>query len=148
MTGTNKIVLLSTVNHSRNLYPGLWTHCNNYNTEPSKSLGVIFLWKIIDIYYSMLKHKHLENFFHHINNLHQNIKACVCYFLSNFYFSPNDTPSKTMKNVFYFIKKALFILKIFKFLYFNKNLTTHFVWYLENDIRCDNKVWHWNLVHW
>ena len=31
------------------------------------------------------------------------IKACVCYFLSNFYFSPNDSPSKTMKNVLYFI---------------------------------------------
>ena len=31
------------------------------------------------------------------------IKACVCYFLSNFYFSPNDSPSKNMKNVFYFI---------------------------------------------
>ena len=31
------------------------------------------------------------------------IKACVHYFLSNFYFSPNDSASKTMKNVFYFI---------------------------------------------
>ena len=30
-------------------------------------------------------------------------KACVCYFLSNFNFPPNDSPSKTMKNVFYFI---------------------------------------------
>ena len=30
-------------------------------------------------------------------------KACVRYFLSNFYFTPNDSPSKTMKNVFYFI---------------------------------------------
>ena len=30
-------------------------------------------------------------------------KACIRYFLSNFYFSPNDSPSKTMKNVFYFI---------------------------------------------
>ena len=39
--------------------------------------------------------------------------ACVRYFLSNFYFSPNDNPSKTMKNVFYFIKKALFVLNIF-----------------------------------
>ena len=28
------------------------------------------------------------------------VKACVRYFLSNFYFSPNDSPSKTMKNVF------------------------------------------------
>ena len=31
------------------------------------------------------------------------LKACVRYFLSNFYFSQNDIPSKTMKNVFYFI---------------------------------------------
>ena len=30
-------------------------------------------------------------------------KACVCYYLSKFYFSPNDSPQKTMKNVFYFI---------------------------------------------
>ena len=29
-------------------------------------------------------------------------KAYVSYFLSNFYFSPNDNPSKAMKNVFYF----------------------------------------------
>ena len=72
-----------------------------------------------------------------------------------------------MKNVFYFIFKALFILEIFKFLYFrlplffalpaialegdsrkilkvydviiclNKNLITCFVWYLEKEIRCD-----------
>ena len=31
------------------------------------------------------------------------LKACACYFLSNFIFSPNDSPSKTMKNIFYFI---------------------------------------------
>ena len=30
-------------------------------------------------------------------------KACVGHFLSNFYFSPIYSPSKTMKNVFYFI---------------------------------------------
>ena len=29
------------------------------------------------------------------------IKACVRYFLTNFYFSPNDSTSKTMKDVFY-----------------------------------------------
>ena len=45
------------------------------------------------------------------------LKACVRYFLSNFYFSPNDSPSKTVKNVSYFLKKALFVLEIFKFLY-------------------------------
>ena len=32
-----------------------------------------------------------------------NIKACVRYFLRNFWFSPNDSPSKNMKYVFYFI---------------------------------------------
>ena len=48
----------------------------------------------------------------------QGFKACVCHFLPNLYFSPNDTPSKAMKNVFYFIQKALFTLKIFRFLYF------------------------------
>ena len=34
----------------------------------------------------------------------------------NFVISFNDSPSKMMKNVFYFILKALFVLKIFKFL--------------------------------
>ena len=33
----------------------------------------------------------------------QVFKVCVHYFLTNFYFSPNDSPSKTKKNVFYFI---------------------------------------------
>ena len=31
------------------------------------------------------------------------LEASVRYFLSNFYFPSNDSPSKTMKNVFYFI---------------------------------------------
>ena len=31
------------------------------------------------------------------------LKACVHYFLSNFYLSPNDSPSKFMKNALYFI---------------------------------------------
>ena len=28
------------------------------------------------------------------------LKACVCYFLTNFYFSLNDSPSKNMEDVF------------------------------------------------
>ena len=47
------------------------------------------------------------------------LKACVFYFLSKFYFSLNHSPSKTMKNVFYFIWKAYFILELFRFLYFH-----------------------------
>ena len=46
-------------------------------------------------------------------------KACVRYFLTNFYLSPNDSPSKTMKDVFYFIWKALFVLGTFDFLCFH-----------------------------
>ena len=72
-----------------------------------------------------------------------------------------------MKNAFYFIQKALFVLEIFKFLYLglplflfpvshcftgwskinlkvygvitclNKKFITHFVWYLENEKRYD-----------
>ena len=92
-------------------------------------------------------------------------KACVRYFLTNFYLSRNDSPLKTMKAVFNFILKALFVLEIFKFLYFhlllffslsihcfrasskinlkvyeiinclNKNLIIHVVWYLEKKKR-------------
>ena len=50
------------------------------------------------------------------------LQACVRYFLTNLYFSPNDSPSKTMKDVFGFIEKALFVLEIFKFLYFHLSL--------------------------
>ena len=46
------------------------------------------------------------------------LKACVRYFHQIFIFSPNSSPSKTMKNAFYFIWKALFVLEIFNFLYF------------------------------
>ena len=35
-------------------------------------------------------------------------RACVRYFLSNFYFSPKDGPSKTMKSVFLFHLKSSF----------------------------------------
>ena len=34
--------------------------------------------------------------------------TCVCYFLTNFYFSPIDSPIKTIKDVFYFIRLSLF----------------------------------------
>ena len=46
------------------------------------------------------------------------VKACVRYFYQISVFAPNDSPSKTMKSVFYFIKKALFVLEIFKILEF------------------------------
>ena len=44
------------------------------------------------------------------------LKLVSAIFYEIFIFSPNDSPSKAIKNVFYSIKKALFILEIFKFL--------------------------------
>ena len=43
------------------------------------------------------------------------LKLVPAIFYQFLIFSPNDSPSKTMKNVFYFIEKALFVLEIFKF---------------------------------
>ena len=88
------------------------------------------------------------------------------HFLSDFYFSPNDRPSKTMKDVFISNKRLfsflrysdicisvfpLFLsvghcfrscsktnLKVYGVINcLNKNLITHFVWYLEKEKRYD-----------
>ena len=93
-------------------------------------------------------------------------KACVRYFLSNFYFSPNYSPSKLWNMIFFLHLKRLFPsqnIQIFVFLSSplflsvshcfrgwskinlwrhncrNKNLATHFVWYLEKEKRYDIK---------
>ena len=50
----------------------------------------------------------------------------------------NDSPSKMMRNAFYFILKALFLLKIFKFLY----------WLIEHEEKTtwlERQAWFWNL---
>ena len=43
------------------------------------------------------------------------LKACVCYFN----ILPQKKALKNCKNAFYFTKKAIFVLEIFKFLYFS-----------------------------
>ena len=90
------------------------------------------------------------------------LKFVSAIFYQIFIFSPKDSTLKTMKNVFCFIWKALFVLEIFKVLYFRlplfppcqpllkrgwskinhkaydvincltKKLIPHFVWYFEN----------------
>ena len=93
-------------------------------------------------------------------------KACVCYFLTNFYFLPNDSASKTMKKFLFHLKSSFrswdiqisvdssFPLFFSVSHYFrgwfkknlkvcdvinclNENLVTYYVWYLEKEIRCD-----------
>ena len=46
----------------------------------------------------------------------EKLRLVSAIFYKIFVFPPNDSPSKTMKSVFYFIKKALFVLEIFKLL--------------------------------
>ena len=46
--------------------------------------------------------------------LYQKLKFVSAIFYQMFIFSSSDRPSKTMKNVFHFILKALFVLEIFK----------------------------------
>ena len=86
-----------------------------------------------------------------------------------FIFHQMMVEKKTKKNVFYFILKDLFVSRYSNFCIFvfpsffpvsycfrgwlkknlkvyhainclNKNLITHFVWYLEKDIKCDTEI--------
>ena len=47
---------------------------------------------------------------------HLFLKLVSAIFYQILVFPPNDSPPKTMKSVFYFIEKALFVLEIFKLL--------------------------------
>ena len=51
-----------------------------------------------------------------VKALDPSLKFVSAIFYQIFVFPLNDSPSKTMKRVFYFITKALFILKKFKLL--------------------------------
>ena len=77
---------------SMNVALGCWLGCFPTNRS---SLPEVFCKKGVLINFAKVTEKHL------CQNL--SFKACVRYFLSSFYFSPNESPSKTMKNVFYFI---------------------------------------------
>ena len=74
------------------------------------------------------------------------LKACVRCFLSNFYFSPNDSPSKTPNiQIFVFSFSPLFLLVSHCFRGWSKKNPTvydvinclNFVWFLEKEIKCD-----------
>ena len=93
------------------------------------------------------------------------LKACVRYFLSNLYFSQNDSTSKTMKNVYLFHLKSSFRSRDIQIIVFpfpplfspvshcfggwykknlkvyddinclSKKLIKQFVWYLEKKLK-------------
>ena len=105
-----------------------------------------------------------QNYFRKEKYGQVHFKACVHYFLSKFYFSPNDTLSKTMKNdflinfksffrswdiqVFVFLSSPLFppvshLFRGWSKINLNKNLITFCSIYWEG-----KKAWHWNFVSW
>ena len=61
----------------------------------------------------------------------------------------SETYSKMMENAFYFTLKALFVLKIFKFLskiydataWETRNYSTYIAQYLKKQRQLDNKIW-------
>ena len=72
------------------------------------------------LYNKGLRHERVK--WNHLIRILLIFKACVRYFYQIFIFSPNDSPSKTMKSAFYFVKKAPFVLGIIKFLYFRPSI--------------------------
>ena len=73
-----------------------------------------------------------------------NLKFVSTIFYQFFIFSPNDSPLKTMKNVCYFIWKALSVLKRFDFLWFFTFLSTLFKckWTNWSGVIYDVMNWH------
>ena len=65
-----------------------------------------------------IEHTTSGQFFNTLSQIFRTLKL-VSVFL---FFSPNGSPSKTMKNAFYFIKKTLFVLEIIKCFYFRLSL--------------------------
>ena len=55
--------------YSTNLYASIWTHCYNYSTAPFGNNLLITFILSLNVRISID-----HNIFHHINNLHQNIK--------------------------------------------------------------------------
>ena len=80
-----------------------------------RSLAELFRRHNTDICAYILKLQEIE--------AHLEFQAWVYYFYQIFIFSPNDSPSKTMKNAFYFILfYFIFVLEIFRFSYFHPSL--------------------------
>ena len=79
---------------------------------------------IVTLHISLIFHKQLHVRTPASNCFLHCLKLLSAIFYQFFIFSPNDSPLKIMKNVLYFIEKALFILEILKFLWFFPFLST------------------------
>ena len=77
---------------------------NLYSMVPWMSRNRWSIWSLSDSNgiqtHKQLVHKQTLN---NLAKLAKKLKTYICYFLSNLYFSPNVSPSKTMKKLFYSI---------------------------------------------
>ena len=82
---------------------------NEYKFKKPK----FYLRYVDDILAAFEKEQDSTIFLKFLNNKHPNIKGTISGLRQ---FLATESPLKTMKNAFYFTSKALFVLKIFKFL--------------------------------
>ena len=103
----NPVKSLAYINCHSSSSPTLASPSNSIRNNCEK----IFSWSII---YNPIIYKFFKDFTNHRKKTNRVVVlssrpfpniliACVRYFLSSLYFSPNDSPLKMMKNVFYFI---------------------------------------------
>ena len=90
---------------------------NITRTWNEKVLNLCFRWHILRSYHFVagVTFKHLQKCNHSGTLTGFLFLKSHSHVLKKFFICFNDSPSKMMKNAFYFILKALFVLKIFKF---------------------------------
>ena len=110
--------------------------CYNWNSQVNLGLSMLFpklLFKntfFVSFPYCVIRKAKVERRIYHFSgynknflwNLNLNIKfnilICIKVVFSGLrYFLATESPLKIMRNAFYFTLKALFVLKIFKFLF-------------------------------
>ena len=125
-----KMELFATISNGRvyNQWTVLFACCCGKLTIFTAKIKIRWQWPWLEVFQGFInRSNHMQNSYlaKHLGMLDsthkqkvfiQCLKLVSTIFYQIFIFSPNDSPSKTMKNVFYFIKKALFVLEIFKFL--------------------------------
>ena len=83
------------------------------NRTSSITDSALFMWHHNDKFIGVMT-VHVDDFLYAGTDLFY-LKHVSAIFYQFFIFSSNDSPSKTITNVFYFIEKALFVLEIFNF---------------------------------
>ena len=120
-TFQNLIQKLSEKRFSSQILLFWWIHPNPHPLNSQSLLnGMKVFFVDAPLFFSFLSNRQLQVILdENQSSLEYSVKTSDGYFLSNFYFSPNDSPPKTMRNVFLFHLKSSFWsrdIQIFVFL--------------------------------